>query len=275
MKDTTEAQESAELSADIAERAANSDSSATRPVGDNPPSVNLHSAAADETLLERVISGVRGVYDPEIPLNIYDLGLIYRIDINTENHVAIDMTLTSPMCPVAGSLPGEVENAARGVDGAVVPYCAVENSHANHILDVTTAPASIADSVARDANQCAIHISEALEVIGLVAAEMFVTPGGGVLVNEIAPRPHNSGHWTIDACLTSQFEQVVRAVCGLPLGSPERLADAEMKNLLGDAVHGWSEIFADPDVKLHLYGKTQTREGRKMGHMTRLKSLSS
>ncbi len=164
---------------------------------------------------------------------------------------------------------------ARGVDGAVVPYCAVENSHANHILDVTTAPASIADSVARDANQCAIHISEALEVIGLVAAEMFVTPGGGVLVNEIAPRPHNSGHWTIDACLTSQFEQVVRAVCGLPLGSPERLADAEMKNLLGDAVHGWSEIFADPDVKLHLYGKTQTREGRKMGHMTRLKSLSS
>ncbi|MBP80931.1 MAG: hypothetical protein CL395_03030 [Acidiferrobacteraceae bacterium] len=117
MKDTTEAQESAELSADIAERAANSDSSATRPVGDNPPSVNLHSAAADETLLERVISGVRGVYDPEIPLNIYDLGLIYRIDINTENHVAIDMTLTSPMCPVAGSLPGEVENAARGVDG--------------------------------------------------------------------------------------------------------------------------------------------------------------
>ncbi|MDP6949679.1 MAG: iron-sulfur cluster assembly protein, partial [Arenicellales bacterium] len=105
MKDTTEAQESAELSADIAERAANSDSSATRPVGDNPPSVNLHSAAADETLLERVISGVRGVYDPEIPLNIYDLGLIYRIDINTENHVAIDMTLTSPMCPVAGSLP--------------------------------------------------------------------------------------------------------------------------------------------------------------------------
>ncbi|MDP6951352.1 MAG: 5-(carboxyamino)imidazole ribonucleotide synthase [Alphaproteobacteria bacterium] len=163
---------------------------------------------------------------------------------------------------------------ARGVDGAMVPYCAVENRHANHILDVTIAPAPISDAVAKAARHCALHTAEALEIVGLVAVEMFVTPAGGVLVNEIAPRPHNSGHWTIDACLTSQFEQTVRAVCGLPLGSPERIADAEMKNLLGDAAHDWLDVLDDPDAKLHLYGKAEAREGRKMGHVTRLKPRS-
>ncbi len=161
---------------------------------------------------------------------------------------------------------------ARGIDGSMVPYCAVENRHANHILDVTIAPAPISDAVAKAARHCAAHIAEALEIVGLVAVEMFVTPAGGVLVNEIAPRPHNSGHWTIDTCLTSQFEQVVRAVCGLPLGSPERVADAEMKNLLGDAAADWPAILADPEAKLHLYGKAEARPGRKMGHVTRLRA---
>ena len=106
--------------------------------------------------------------------------------------------------------------------------------------------------------------------MGLLAVEMFVTHAGEVLVNELAPRPHNSGHWTIDACLTSQFEQFVRAVCGLPLGSVERHSDAVMKNLLGEDIAGWREILAEPGAKLHLYGKREARPGRKMGHVTRL-----
>lgn len=99
---------------------------------------------------------------------------------------------------------------------------------------------------------------------------MFVTADDRILVNELAPRPHNSGHWTMDACRTSQFEQHVRAVCGLPLGSPERHSDAIMKNLIGDEVHGWPAILAEPDAKLHLYGKAEARPGRKMGHVNRV-----
>jgi len=96
-----------------------------------------------------------------------------------------------------------------------------------------------------------------------------------VLVNELAPRPHNSGHWTIDACVTSQFEQFIRAVCGLPLGSPERHSDAVMKNLLGDEINNWRQLLSEPGVKLHLYGKTEARAGRKMGHVTRLTKRTS
>ena len=99
---------------------------------------------------------------------------------------------------------------------------------------------------------------------------MFVTKAGALLVNELAPRPHNSGHWTIDACTTSQFEQLVRAICGLPLGSTKRHADAVMTNLIGNDVAKWREALDDPDAKLHLYGKSKTRPGRKMGHITRL-----
>jgi 5-(carboxyamino)imidazole ribonucleotide synthase len=104
----------------------------------------------------------------------------------------------------------------------------------------------------------------------VMAVEMFVERGGAVLVNELAPRPHNSGHWTIDACLTSQFEQLVRAICGLPLGSPERHSDAVMKNLIGSDVDQWRDVLKDPGAKLHLYGKAEARPGRKMGHVTRL-----
>ena len=159
---------------------------------------------------------------------------------------------------------------ARGVAGATATYCPVENRHVHHILDTTIAPARVAADVVANAEAIAKHIVEQLQVVGLLAVEMFVTLDGTVLVNEIAPRPHNSGHWTIDACQTSQFEQLVRAVTGLPLGSTERRADAIMKNLIGSDVEGWPALAEDPNVFLHLYGKTEARPGRKMGHITRL-----
>jgi 5-(carboxyamino)imidazole ribonucleotide synthase len=154
-------------------------------------------------------------------------------------------------------------------------YVPVENQHRNHILDTTIAPARIAPAVAVKAEAIARHIAQEIKLVGLLGVEMFVTRDGDVLVNELAPRPHNSGHWTIDACTTSQFEQFVRAVCGLPLGSPERHSDAVMKNLIGDDVRDWRAFLAEPAAKLHLYGKTEIRPGRKMGHVTRLSAKSS
>ena len=159
---------------------------------------------------------------------------------------------------------------ARSAGGGWATYAPVENQHQNRILDTTIAPARVAAEVAMRAEAIARHVAEKLDVLGLLAVEMFVTADNQVLVNELAPRPHNSGHWTLDACYTSQFEQLVRAICGLPLGSPERHSDAVMKNLIGLEVETWREALADPQVKLHLYGKTKARAGRKMGHMTRL-----
>ena len=159
---------------------------------------------------------------------------------------------------------------ARGRDGALASYPAVENHHVRHILDTTIAPARLAGGVAGRAESIARHIAAELDLVGVLAVEMFVTSDGKVLVNELAPRPHNSGHWTIDACPTSQFEQLVRVVCGLPLGPTERHSDAVMKNLIGADVDAWQEFLAEPGARLHLYGKTETRPGRKMGHVTRL-----
>jgi 5-(carboxyamino)imidazole ribonucleotide synthase len=159
---------------------------------------------------------------------------------------------------------------ARGMDGACAAYVPVENQHSHHILDTTIAPARIAPEIAMRAEAIARHVADRLDIVGLLAVEMFVTAGGDVLVNEIAPRPHNSGHWTIDACITSQFEQFVRAICGLPLGSPERHSDALMKNLIGGDVAKWREALDDAAAKLHLYDKGTPRPGRKMGHVTRL-----
>jgi len=159
---------------------------------------------------------------------------------------------------------------ARGLDGTHATYVPVENQHKNHILDVTMAPARVPPVVAMKAEAMATHIAQKIDLVGVLAVEMFVERSGGVLVNELAPRPHNSGHWTIDACAVSQFEQLVRAVCGLPLGSPERHSDAVMKNLIGSDVDQWRDILKDPGARLHLYGKAETRPGRKMGHVTRL-----
>jgi len=167
--------------------------------------------------------------------------------------------------------------AARGVDGRVVDYGVIENIHANHILDLSVWPARIPASAGARAVEVAHAILQKLDVIGVMAVEMFLTRDGQVLVNELAPRPHNSGHLTIEGHNSCQFEQQVRAVCGLPLGGVEPLAPASaMANLLGD-VWGdrpdvdsphWDLALTDPAVKLHLYGKASARKGRKMGHLT-------
>jgi 5-(carboxyamino)imidazole ribonucleotide synthase len=164
--------------------------------------------------------------------------------------------------------------AARGADGAYADWGVIENRHRNHILDISIAPGAVSDAVARRARELARAVLEALDVVGVLCVEFFVQPGGGLLINELAPRPHNSGHLTFDASVTSQFEQQLRAVCGLPLGSTELLRPAAMANLLGDVwqTHepNWQAALAHPDVKLHLYGKLAPRAGRKMGHLTAL-----
>jgi 5-(carboxyamino)imidazole ribonucleotide synthase len=162
---------------------------------------------------------------------------------------------------------------ARGQDGAISCFGPVANEHVRHILDVTMAPAGVSPAVAGQATKLAMEITQALKVVGLLAVEMFVV-GERVLVNELAPRPHNSGHYSIDACVTSQFEQQLRAVCGLPLGDASQLRPAAMANLLGDLWSSrepnWAAALGLPDVKLHLYGKHEPRPGRKMGHLSAL-----
>lgn len=164
---------------------------------------------------------------------------------------------------------------ARGVDGCWAAWDVVQNLHTNHILDITTAPAPLPSWLSAEAVAIARKAAEQLDLVGVLAVEMFLTKEGRLLVNEMAPRPHNSGHWTIDACLTSQFEQVVRAACGLPLGTPKRHSDAVMTNLIGEAAKDWQRFLLEPNAKLHLYGKTEMRAGRKMGHVTRLYPLDS
>ena len=161
--------------------------------------------------------------------------------------------------------------AARGEDGAYAAFDTVENRHRDHILDLTLAPARIPESVDRQAQAIARRVADALDLIGLLAVEMFVDRDGRVLVNEIAPRPHNSGHWTIDACPASQFELHIRAIAGLPLPPATRHSDAVMKNLVGpEEAELWPTILATPGLIPHLYGKGEARPGRKMGHVTRL-----
>ena len=167
---------------------------------------------------------------------------------------------------------------ARNEAGETVAFPASENLHANHILDVSIVPARIAPAAEERARKLAEQVAGRLGVVGLVAVEMFLAPGGALVVNELAPRPHNSGHWSIDACETSQFEQHVRAVCGLPLGGTAARSPVVMVNILGDswtwenglatAEPDWSVVLAEPGAKLHLYGKPEPRPGRKMGHFT-------
>jgi 5-(carboxyamino)imidazole ribonucleotide synthase len=164
--------------------------------------------------------------------------------------------------------------AARGADGEYADWGVIENRHSNHILDLSIAPAAVSDAVAVEARELTRAVLKALDVVGVLCVEFFVQPGGRLLINELAPRPHNSGHLTFDASVTSQFEQQLRAVCGLPLGSTELLRPAAMANLLGDVWKSgepnWLASLAHPEVKLHLYGKLAPRPGRKMGHLTAL-----
>jgi len=163
---------------------------------------------------------------------------------------------------------------ARGVDGAWSHFGPIENAHRCHILDVSVAPAQVPPDIAALAIDVTRQVMEGLQYIGLLCVEFFIAKDGRLLVNELAPRPHNSGHLTFDACRTSQFEQQLRAICGLPLGSPEMFQPAAMANLLGDLWQNgepnWGAALPDPGIKLHLYGKSEPRPGRKMGHLTAL-----
>jgi len=175
-------------------------------------------------------------------------------------------------CILEGFVDFELEVsvlAARGLDGEVRCFAPVKNEHRDHILYRTTVPAGIDDEVAQKAVAIAESTVQDLKYEGLLAVEMFVTADGRVLANEIAPRPHNSGHWSIDGALTSQFEQTVRAICGLPLGDPSPIAPCEMINLIGDEADAWQDFLSTPGTFLHLYGKAESRPGRKMGHITR------
>lgn len=162
--------------------------------------------------------------------------------------------------------------AARDSSGNFTHFGVIENDHERHILDVSFAPGEVTSKLRDEAVRITRGIAEEFEYVGTMCVEFFVTGDDGLIVNEIAPRPHNSGHLTFDASVTCQFEQQVRAVCGLPLGSTELMRPAAMANLLGDLWEDgepdWSRILKDPDVKLHLYGKAEARPGRKMGHIT-------
>lgn len=186
-------------------------------------------------------------------------------------------------CVLEQLLPLKLEVSvvlARGEAGEIATFPVAENRHENSILDISIAPARISNQLATQAQDIAEHVAAKLDYCGVLAVEFFVVVGNDgkeqLLINEIAPRPHNSGHYTIDACLTSQFEQQVRALCGLPLGPTTQHAPAVMVNLLGDVwknnVLAAGEILREPNAKLHLYGKREARDGRKMGHYTILES---
>jgi 5-(carboxyamino)imidazole ribonucleotide synthase len=167
---------------------------------------------------------------------------------------------------------------ARSVSGEVKVFPVAENIHTRHVLDFSIVPARVSAETLAAAEALGLAIAEKLNLVGLLAIELFLTDRGELLVNELAPRPHNSGHWTLDACATSQFEQHVRAVCGLPLGDVAVIAPVVMVNILGDtwrwadghvtAEPNWATLLEQPKVKLHLYGKREPRPGRKMGHFT-------
>lgn len=165
---------------------------------------------------------------------------------------------------------------ARGADGELATYDPVENRHRDHILDLSFAPARVAGAVAAAAAHQAAAVAEALDLVGVMALELFLLQNGDLLGNEIAPRPHNSGHWTMDACPASQFDQHIRAIAGLPLASPARLSDAVMRNLVGaEGMAKWPQLLATPSIVPHLYGKAGVRPGRKLGHATRLLPLGT
>jgi 5-(carboxyamino)imidazole ribonucleotide synthase len=172
-----------------------------------------------------------------------------------------------------GFVPFECEVSiigARGADGEIKLYDPIENVHASGILKTSTAPAAMSQKTAERLQDAAVKILEALDYVGVIGVEFFVLTNGDIIVNEIAPRVHNSGHLTADACAISQFEQHIRAVAGWPLGDPVRHSNAVMENLIGAEADAWRELAARPDTCLHLYGKTETRPGRKMGHVNRL-----
>jgi 5-(carboxyamino)imidazole ribonucleotide synthase len=166
---------------------------------------------------------------------------------------------------------------ARSADGQSVAYDVPVNAHRSGILHTSSvgqfAPLDIDDTVARAAQKAAITLADALDHVGVLTVEFFLTEEGALLVNEFAPRVHNSGHWTMDACLHDQFDNHIRAVAGWPLGAPRRHSDAQMTNLIGEEALAIAGYLENPDVRLHLYGKAEARKGRKMGHVTQIAPL--
>ncbi len=236
------------------------------------PFARVESETALRTALEKigtpaVLKSASFGYDGKGQCKITEPGLVSR----AWDAVGADVAV------VEGFIPFEREVSliiARGLDGATACFPLCENLHRNHILDLTVVPARVPESVADAARDLAIRVAESLDLVGVLAVEMFLLADGALVINELAPRPHNSGHFSLDACVTSQFEQQVRAVCGLPLGSTDLLRPCAMANLLGDVWSGgepaWPAAAAFPGVKLHLYGKSDPRPGRKMGHLTAL-----
>jgi 5-(carboxyamino)imidazole ribonucleotide synthase len=192
---------------------------------------------------------------PEEALTAY--GALGQVECVLEERLALETELSVVL--------------ARGDDGAIATFPVGENRHRDGILETTVVPARIPQHTADEALATARRIAGALEYVGVLGVEMFVANGGRIYVNEIAPRPHNSGHYTLDACSTDQFEQQLRALCGLPLAEPRLLTPVAMVNLLGDLWQAgpprWDELFRRPGVRLHLYGKAEPRPGRKMGHL--------
>ena len=197
-----------------------------------------------------------------------------QFGINSESDIEKAwQTLEGEACVLEQRMPLDIEVSvvlARGTEGEVVTYPVSENIHEGGILDVSVVPARIDNDLETKVINMAKDIATALDYVGIMAVEFFIS-NGKILVNEIAPRPHNSGHYTLDACMTDQFEQQVRAVCGLPLGETTLLSPVVMINMLGDIWHNgkapkWQKLLDHPNVKLHLYGKREARPGRKMGH---------
>jgi len=229
--------------------------------------------------MEELIQAVRQVKTPAIlktrRLGYDGKGQVKITGVNDLDKVWADMNNTPSILEGLVSFKMEISViVARNPAGEIAAFCPVENRHKNHILDVTLAPADVPDWLAEKAVEIAEKIAMKLDLVGMIAVEMFVTKDNQILVNELAPRPHNSGHWTIEGCATSQFRQIIRAVCGLPLGDPTRHSNAVMTNLIGDDVQRWGTLLEDPENSLHLYGKAEARDGRKMGHVTRLYPLN-
>ena len=211
-------------------------------------------------------------------LKVSRLGYDGKGQVRINNLSELDAAFTSlnrEPCVLERRLPLEREVSvivARGFDGASITFPLSENRHRNGILDISIVPAKVSPIVMQDAHHIAMSIAEKLDYHGVLCVEFFVLAGDQLVVNEIAPRPHNSGHHTLDACVTSQFEQQVRVLCGMPLGSTAMHGPAVMVNLLGDLWQGrepeWEKVLRYPNVKLHLYGKFEARPGRKMGHYT-------
>ena len=181
------------------------------------------------------------------------------------NTLNTDQAILESMVPFTRELSVII---ARNAQNQTAIYPVGENHHVDYILKQTIAPVPITTEQAMIVHHIAYDLARSLEVIGLLTVELFQTSDGRFIVNELAPRPHNSGHWTIDACATSQFEQLIRAICGLPLGCTDASAKVVMENLIGNEVAQWPRLFAMPDARVHLYGKQEIRAKRKMGHVT-------